>query len=287
MDDYTFRYKEDGVLLNSDVSLPFVDITRVEGLSSAPGRITERDREGQDGGFVDAEFEKIRTVIVEGTVYADTSQIETFMDELKKNYALSKASYPFYFRAPGTNDRVVFCKSYGLVSEWGLGRRIGEAPFQVTLVAEDPRIYDAVPVSDSTELFSGDVEGYSYNKAYNYGYGTPIFGGNVSLYNAGNRDTGATITIRGPIDNPVVEHDETARHLEFEISLAYDQYLVIDLRKRSVLLNGATTRRSTMTNTSRWFMLQPGVNNLRFQGSDPISGDPDPIMTVEMRGAYR
>jgi hypothetical protein len=43
-EDLTFKLTDTGVVLNSSVVQPFVDITKVTGLDSAPYRTTERDR---------------------------------------------------------------------------------------------------------------------------------------------------------------------------------------------------------------------------------------------------
>ena len=137
MDDLTFQFGEDGVLLNTDPIIPFedlssafVDITNIQGLSSAPFRTTERSREGQDGGFIDAELEEMRTIIIDGTVYAPTYALEPYLESLKANYAPSKTTKPFYFQAPGINGRVVFCKSYGVKYDWTVDRRLWTSTYE-------------------------------------------------------------------------------------------------------------------------------------------------------------
>lgn len=308
LDDYTFMFRDDGILLNSDAdpTAPFVDIVKITGLDSAPFRITERDREGSDGGFIDVEFEKSRTIVLEGFVYSPAEMLEPFLDALKYNFGPSNSLYPFYLRAPGTNDRVVFCKSFGLKYDWDTSRRTGVAEIQIQLSAEDPSIYDVEPVTDTTTLAT-IVGGRGYNKGYNYGYASTYavtdyyiddyadsYGvatvpsdGSVQINNGGNKPTGATITIYGPIRNPAVVHDASGRQISFDIELTTDQYLTIDLRNRTVLLNGTANRRYTLLNTSRWFLLSPGMNNLRLLGIDTVSGSPDPSMVVTARGAYR
>jgi len=94
--DYTFQL-DSGVVLNTD-TLPFVDVQRVVGLDSAPYRETIRDHEGTDGGYIDAEFETGREVIVEGIAYCDVDNAETFFDSLKQNYAPVTTPIPFVLR---------------------------------------------------------------------------------------------------------------------------------------------------------------------------------------------
>jgi hypothetical protein len=317
MDEFTFQYNDDGLLLNDDFGgttsldpsgvasfTPFFDIVRVEGLASSDFRTTERSREGMDGGDIDAEFEEMRTITIEGTVYSPPELLESYLDSLKDNYAPTKIPLPLYWRAPGINDRVVFCKSYGAKYTWDDKRRLGIADVQIQLKAEDPSIYDADVVSGNTGLPSAGT-GRAYPRAYSYGYGSPAayddiyvdtyslithtsgLGGRIDIVNGGNKPTGAVITIYGPIISPTVAHDLTGRQLMFNISLASNEYLEINLRARTVKLNGTANRRNAMSSTSRWFMLAPGINSLRLLGTDPIGGAPDPAMVVEARGAYR
>lgn len=289
MTDWTFRYGTDGIELNTDVdpTSPFVDIERVQGLSNAPYRTTEREREGMDGGFVDAEFESIRTIILEGTVYAGSNfdDLEPFMDTLKANYGPVHTSRPFYFTVPGVGQRIVFCKSYGVKYDMDAARRVGSSPIQIQLMAANPLVYSTSLIQVQTGL-GGEDPGRAYNKSFNYGYGTPVTGGLASVENLGNRETDGILTIRGPITDPKIVHDETNRFLAFNIVLNGVQDLVIDLRNRSVLLEGTANRRSAMTSDSRWFLFVPGNNSLRFQG-DWHDMSSAPILSVATRSAYR
>lgn len=294
MDDWTFRFKDDGLLLNADITYdpvtgqanPFVDILNVTGLSNAPFRTTENNREGQDGGFVDAEFEQMRTIVLEGMVYANVNTVAAYLQSLKKNFGPNKTVQPFYFKEPGLNDRVVFAKSYGVNYDWTTALRTGTTPVQFQLIAEDPSIYDAEPTTATIGL-SIPAGGRGYNRAYNYAYGAASLGGMANVFNGGDKDATATIKIFGPVTDPGVYHDVTGRVLQFQMVLLTGQFLTINLRNRTVYLNDSASRRNALTNYSRWFLLSPGSNSLRFLGSDPIGGAPDPIMSVEARGAYR
>lgn len=146
LNDYEFQLDATGVVLNTDVAdQPFVDITRVTGLDSAPYRETIRDHEGVDGGYFDAEFEKGRDVILEGTVYCENGvndNIETYLDSLKLNFAPVTAPIPFYFKTPGVDERFVNVKPRGVRFDWELARRLGITNAQFMMYAEDPRLYD-------------------------------------------------------------------------------------------------------------------------------------------------
>src|SRR5258706_12439964 len=142
--DYTFQLNS-GPLINTDAAgLPFIDVTKVVGLDSAPFRETIRDHEGTDGGFIDAEFETGRDVSIEGTIYASTSTIEGYCDQLKENFAPSTVALPLVLKAPGVAERVILVKPRCARYNWDTARRVGMSPVQLLMYAEDPRIYDNV-----------------------------------------------------------------------------------------------------------------------------------------------
>lgn len=142
--ELVFKLGDTGTELNTDAVPPFVDVTRVYGLDSSPIRETERDHEGVDGGFLDAEFEKGRPLMIDGTVYATAQTLEAYLDKLKEEWAPSPTPVPFYFRPPGQTDRVLFVKPRGLRYDWASDRRVGTQRCQFVFYAEDPRIYDAI-----------------------------------------------------------------------------------------------------------------------------------------------
>jgi len=156
-DELVFKLSDSGTELNTSAAFPFVDILRCYGFDSAPIRETERDHEGVDGGFMDAEFEKGRPIMMDGEVYASAQALETYLDQLKKEWAPSPVPVPFYFRAPGQLDRVMFIKPRGLRYDWESNRRRGVVRVQFVGYAEDPRIYDAALVS--TVITYGGVAG--------------------------------------------------------------------------------------------------------------------------------
>src|SRR4051794_20897827 len=91
-----YQFRDDGIPLNTTAQIPFVDIESVKGLDSGDLRTTTKDHEGTDGGFVDTKYETLRTVVIEGTVYCDPTQFETYMEALKANFGPTDISMPFY-----------------------------------------------------------------------------------------------------------------------------------------------------------------------------------------------
>lgn len=267
--DYEFQYRDDGVLLNEDFSgrLPFVDISAVEGLDAAPVRIATRQHEGTVGAFIDADLETERTVVVKGTVFMVSDLGQFYLDKLKANYAPSNDPLPFYFKYPGMEERVVFAKSQGLRYSIDQLRRVGQTKMQVELVCGDPRIYSArlFTVFSYGERDPSEIPGHGFPESFPAGFGGPgsTFIRGAEAFNAGNRPVPAVIRFPGPQRNPKVLHDQTGRFLAYEIGIGSNQELRVNLATRQVHLSGQN-RRSKQAAGSRWFLLQPGVNRLRY-----------------------
>lgn len=282
-EELTFMLDDDGVVLNTDsTSLPFVDVLRVIGLDNAPYRETERDHEGTDGGFMDAEFEKGRHVILEAEIFSDTSTMESFLDTLKANWAPSTTPLPFYFKVPGVDERVLFVKPLGCRYDWDAIRRTGRAAAQFRMFAEDSIIYSAALVE--TEIaYGGDAgTGFAFNLSFNFSFGPVVAPTGATISVGGTRPTPAVFVITGPITSPVITNDTLGVSLAFNITLGASDTLTIDTANRTVVLNGSLNRRNTLLQPN-WFFLQPGDNFIRYGGGAGTGS----FLTVQHRAAWR
>lgn len=145
--------------------------------------------------------------------------------------------------------------------------------FTVEFRASDPRKYGIVDTVVETAL-PGSGSGRTYNKEFSYTYGNNSSYGVLNVQNAGSYETYGTFRIEGPVLNPSIEHLESGSTLYFDISLMAGEYLTVDLRTKSVILNGLANRRTTMTNRSQWFTIAPGSNTIRFSGTQSPSARP-------------
>lgn len=143
LEDYTYCLGESGFVLNTDFSgvLPFVDVTSITGLDTAPQRVGTTEREGSDGAYVDNTFQSMRTIVITGTVYASTFDADTLCDTLRAQYA-NPTVQPFYFKHPGKLIRFANAQGGGAVYNVDTNRRIGQTPIQLSLLCGDPYIYD-------------------------------------------------------------------------------------------------------------------------------------------------
>lgn len=281
---YVFQLSDTGTQLNTDSSgLPYVDIEKVIGLDSAPYRETTRDHEGADGGFMDAEFEKGREIILEGVIYTDSSNVETYLDNLKANFAPSTTPVPLYFKAPGVDERVVFVKPRGVRFNWEQARRIGVTNAQFLTYAEDPRIYTNDLLTTIIN-YGGDTGvglEFSFGFNVNFGGGATPGGGMVTV--GGNRPAPVEFVITGPVQNPIINNATTGNTLRFSnVTLTAMETLTINTKDRTVYFNGTTNYRNTLT-TPDWFFLAVGVNQINY-GAFSGTGS---SLTVNFRSAWR
>lgn len=281
--DYTYQLLNTGVILNGDPDINgnFIDVTKVSGLDRADIRTVRRTRLGTYGGFVDAQYEDMRTIVIEGTIYSSYANIELLLDTLKDNYAPTVSPVPFFFYHPIVGSRFVNVKSISIKYDIDSLRRTGSSAFQIQMIGEDPTIY-----GPSTSLSGGIASpssGRSYPRSYNFGYGiTAGSAGAINAINVGNKPVTAVITLQNVI-NPTIVNDTQGLSLKFNITVTGTDSLSIELRNRTVYLNGTANRRGTVLGGSQWFLLNKGNNQLRFLGTG--SGG-TPQMTVTYNPGY-
>jgi hypothetical protein len=285
--DLTFKYTDTGVVLNTDPPGDFIDIDRITGLDNAPYRETERDHEGVDGGFLDAEFEKSRSVTLSGTVYSTPTTIMALLDQLKENFAPTRVPQPLYLLMGSVGERVIFAKSRGCLFDITTAYRTGTTPIKFEMLAEDPIIYDSAlqtaPVPLGVTVGTGI--GFPLGFPFDFGAVAPGVDG-VDVYNAGNRPAPATLTIAGGtgVTDPIIVNDATGSTLKFVgLTLSSTDTLVIDLRNKTVTLNGSTNRRSKLINP-QWFYLAKGINHIRYRAAVTGTGS---TLTVAWRNPRR
>lgn len=262
--DYTFRLGDSGIVLNDDsLNLPFVDIEEVRGLDSATYRETTRDHEGTDGGFMDAEFERARPILLEGVIYADSNSLETYLDSLKENYEPSQILVPFYLKAPGVTEKILFVKPQGVRYDWEADRRLGVVRAQFLVYAEDPRIYTNVLQDISIPLSGLVTDGFGFPLAFPFGFGAAEQSGVVTVTNSGNRPTPVEFVLTGPAVEPRIINETTGKTMKFNISLSSTDVLTINSYYKTVRLNGANRRNALVE--PNWFDLPKGDTDIRFQ----------------------
>lgn len=282
--DGTFCLSDTGIILNQDYTTGtgFVDIEEVQGFDSAPFRSTKRDHEGVDGGFMDAEFETGRDIILSGTVYSNGVGLEGYLDTLKANWGPSTSLVPLYYYTADKGQRVLFVKPLGCQYNWDSLRRTGCSAITLSAYAEDPRIYDSSVLSQVISFGSVTTSGFAFPFSFPFSFGgsTAAADGGY-IINSGNRPAPAVFTIQGPVDTPVIINDTTGDQLLFNIVLGSTDVLTVDLQYHTVKLNGTANRRNTLA-VPNWFMLSVGTTYIRFHGNSGTG-----TLTITYRNAWR
>jgi hypothetical protein len=88
-------------------------------------------------------------------------------------------------------------------------------------------------------------------------------------------------TITGPATNPRISNLETEEFIEIDEDIIADEFLVLNVRDRTALLNGTGNRYNLRKFGSMWFPLRPGSNILQYSLA---AGDGQ--LEVRWRDAY-
>lgn len=244
LNDYEYQLDEvsnGGVLMNPTsagvaASLPFIDVTNVDGLDSAEFRTAQSQHEGVDGSWVDSDFYNQRVVVVDGILYADPTNAEDVCDNLKANWAPSKTDKPLYFKHPNKTQRYVLGKPQGCRYSISNLRRTGQTAFQAQLICGDPYIYGAAFTTNRT------------------GSGT------FTVNPGGNRDAWPIVTLSTTFSSgATVRNNTNSRILTLNYTQSGGNTTVIDMRKKTVLQNGSTNKRGNVSGQFWW--VEPNVLN--------------------------
>ena len=268
--DFSFQLGNSGFILNSaGITYPTFDIDTIQGLDSAPIRTSVRDRDGTDGGYVDAEYEQARPIQIAGTLYDDASNTETTLDRLKQEWAPSRVPVPLYFQAPKIGQRMVWVKPGGCHYDIDQLRRLGMCKISFTAIAGDPRIYATTQTVKTIYVSNTIQTGFGFNLAFNFGFGGVTAGISPPLIvNSGNRPTPVLFRMYGPYFNPHIVNTTTGDEMAFNLIVASSlDYLEVDTDARTVRFFSATFGVGNFRDTLRrpsWFQLQPGTNVINF-----------------------
>jgi hypothetical protein len=269
LENYEYQFGDDGTLLNQTIAytvadLPFVDIDKVTGLDSGEFRTSTHDHEGVDGGYVDSEFQTLRTIVLEGTVYADVDDPETICDALKYNFRPMKTPQPFYFKYPNKPVRMVLAKGQGAKYDVETIRRTGSTSIQLQMAAETPYIYDIEAITGIGNLGAVDP-GIGFDISFNVTFGgLSVPANGVTLLNSGNHEAFPVVVLGGQLDQPYLVDSATGRVLKLNTSLSIADQLEIDMFKHTVHLNGDTNRRNTILGRPQWFSIAPNTQTTIF-----------------------
>jgi len=279
LDDYQYQFGESGVVLDAQ---GMYDLLSIEGLDMPETRVVQNDRDGAHGEFIYAQFQRGRTVTINGAVkIADDQEVQQYIDTLKASFPPTVDAQPFYYKHPGVVQRLVFGNSLGLRHRIDETWNTKYVEFQVQIICEDPRIYE------STTLSQGPLEvpvasgGLDFPVDFPFSFDTVSSGGPVSVNNVGNRETYPIYTFVGPLVNPRVRNVTTGDELKINYSLSTGQIAEAVTATRTIYIDGAN-RTDTRDSTAKQFpYLVPGLNGILFAAESGTG-----TLTVDFRSAW-
>lgn len=240
----------------------------LKGISSI--RSSDTPRPLADGVTFGRDLKGERNVSLAIVIYLTTgaSDAVSTLDTLIRAWNLENAEagviQPLSFQLPGQPTQRLNGRPRVLNPDLSL-LPTGRARVALEYVASDPRIY-ADSLSSVNVLLPTSGGGFTFPLTFPLSFG----GGTVGTQTATNAGTVSTLpvaTIYGPVTNPQLENLTTGEILKVNIVLSATDYLVIDFDAKTVLLGGTASRYSLLDQSSVWWDLAPGDNQIRFQAS--------------------
>lgn len=248
-----------------------IDIVQVVGLDDLPDlAVYDKDRALRHGQFAGEDLARKRVVTFELEVWG-TSETEFRQNvQLLGDATVVRADeLPLVGKLPGdvfSKFRVnVKCRKRQLPLdvEYVVGRKASAA---LLFEATDPRVYDNAESTASTGVTTS-TGGLTFPLTFPLDFGGTGTSGLVDLTNSGNFTTPWQARIDGPVTNPKIENVTTGQQLEFALTVAAGEWITVDSDLRLVLLNGTSSRYSSLTAASSWWDLPAGTTQCRFSGT--------------------
>lgn len=132
---------------------------------------------------------------------------------------------------------------------------------QMQFVAYDPIIYSATAQSQSgiaVPAGGGAVFPLIFPITFTSSGST----GKATIYNNGNIETYPILTITGLMTNPLLRNITTGESLQLTYTSTVNDTIVIDMKNRTVTLNGTTNLLGNVVAGSDWWTLAAGENTI-------------------------
>jgi len=260
-------------------------ILSVDGLESLPGIRNQDDNRGyHDGMFTGRDFLAGRTItIIFNTFGNDLGSAQTNYNTIQRTLLpQTQGTTPLYFKFPNipASEQFVNARVRGLRTTVDPNYTYGYITSMVEFFCPDPNYYDS-NLQTANMLISAAL-GRTYNKTFNYTYGGGSSSVTTTINNIGWATTYPTITIQGPITNPIIGNTTTGNTLNFTGTYSALDVLEIDLYNQLITLNGVAARNLLISGT--WFAAPPGNSNFFFTGSGTLAGTTQ--ATVSWYSAY-
>lgn len=252
----------------------------IEGLGKPTIRTSSDFFGGRDGGYVSSQFYGMRVIVVRGFYAAPSCEsAQGLRDSLIDALPIRQKLPLFVQMFEGTN---YFTEVFVTDVKMDVSAPTSGL-YQLTLVAPDPYLYAA---GDGIDPESGYITQEIY-KLVGGGYVMPYIlpvtweAGETAaiIENTGDIWVYPTITLTGKYTNPKVSNLTTGKIVQLNVTTAPTDIIVIDMKNRTITLNGGSIA-AYRSDDSSWWALLPGDNRVIIETS---SGSDDTVGIVKYR----
>lgn len=262
----------DGLIIGGNTNFKLTPT--ITGLGKPGIRMGSGQFGGRDGGYVSSQYYDMRIVNIPGHYLGDDcDDAEALRAQL--NAIPIRKLLPIFITT--FTGQKWFTEGYinDLKNEIEAAT---DGAFNIQLVCPDPYLYDA---GDGTDPNSGYIEQEFY-KIGGGGYTTPYSlpvtwtpgQTPAQVENTGDIYIYPQLVLNGAYTNPRITNVTTGAFIELNVTTAPGQEIIIDMKKRTITLDGGSVA-AYRTDDSSWWFLQPGVNVILLNsdsGSDEETG---------------
>lgn len=127
----------------------------------------------------------------------------------------------------------------------------------------DPRIYSETEYTTTVNASVVSGAGWEFPWTFPWTFGSSS-GGTTSVTNDGNMDTPPTMIVHGPATSPRILNLDTGEFVQINYTIDAADYLELNFRDKTALLNGVADRYNFRKFGGTWFPLRPGVNAIQY-----------------------
>ncbi len=111
---------------------------------------------------------------------------------------------------------------------------------------------------------------------------SPSTGGTASVVNNGTAESFPTITVSGPMTNPIITNATLNRYIQLNLTVQTGEQVTIDMKNKTIMKDGQSVIQNKVAGSQFWW-LNPGANTVRIQSS---SGSDAGTVQVTYRHSY-
>lgn len=254
-----------------DVALP--PVRRCRGLGSPGPRADVTPRATRHGAVDRSLYYDGRVIDLDGMIVGAT-ELEAWeaFDALKGRLQLG-STHVLRFRRTGiATDEQAEVVVASPVDDGVTYEAPNVVRWTVSLHAPDPRMYGSVLRSGSVDpAASIEGGGVTFPLVLPITFSTST-ATHLELTNAGNSGTPPTLTLRGPVGNPVFDNDTIGKSIYITYKLGESDTVEVDVNARLVRLNGAERMDLLNAADTEWWEMVAGTNRLRVRGTGMAVG---------------